>query len=364
MPAHPISVRAGARPSGAAIGIVLTGGGAFGAWEVGALQAFFDDWKERYGEDPPIRVVAGTSTGAIIAPFALLGREDVAYAAGWYTSVRQGDIIAPKLGAILPFPLFAMTTSSVYSVGYTRNPSEAHTRFYGKLVTALPDEKIQRLGRLWPDRRIAAATLDFANGCSHDFSNSVSDLPHLREGILASAMAPLALPPIPLQTDKPCGKLPGKTSHLDGGVAEVAPFRTLFELAAREPAISLTHIVVISAFPIFPGKEGDSVQKHAFPSNPKFRAIGDRMNALLSEAGASSEINLAKTALALRARGAAPEEVKAASGFFVSDPVPQLIVLAPKERLGWEAFRFVPAEMSEMYRRGYEEGMEVLTSLP
>src|SRR5437867_4250814 len=61
--------------SKASIGIVLGGGGAFGAWQVGALQAFFDHWKKSRGSDPPVRVVVGTSTGALIAPMAFDGRD-------------------------------------------------------------------------------------------------------------------------------------------------------------------------------------------------------------------------------------------------------------------------------------------------
>ena len=57
----------------AAIGIVFTGGGSFGAFEAGALQAFFDRWVMDHGVAPPVRVIAGTSTGALIGPFRRFG---------------------------------------------------------------------------------------------------------------------------------------------------------------------------------------------------------------------------------------------------------------------------------------------------
>ncbi|HVN31607.1 MAG TPA: patatin-like phospholipase family protein [Thermoanaerobaculaceae bacterium] len=358
VPPHRVA-QPGAAPSGASIGLVLTGGGAFGAWEVGALRAFFDSWMSRYGEEPPISVVVGTSTGALIAPFAFLGRSPahdfIADVADWYTSVNQADIVSFRLGTLLPFPLFAVTTSSVYGVGYTRRPDSASGRLYGRLVEALPQVKLTALSREWPTRRLAVTTLDFGSGQPHVFTNAPLDAAELREGILASAMAPLALPPIPIANRPVEDKPPTVAPHFDGGVYEVAPFQALFDLAALDPPIHLSHIVVISAFPRFPGGETNPVQRGSFPAQPKFRAIGDRMNVLLSEAAVTTDIRLADAAIALRRRGLDPHAVADLTGLAIPGPPPTLIVLAPAERLGWQAFRFDPAEMASMYRRGYEE---------
>jgi predicted acylesterase/phospholipase RssA len=307
------AVKAEAPTREAAIGLVLTGGGVFGAWEVGALQAFFDYWKARYGEEPPIRVVAGTSTGALIAPFAFVGRRPDADAIDelvhWYTSVKQSDILEPRVGALLPFPLF-----------------------------------------------------DFKTGRPDVYTNDPRRIQCLRKGILASAMAPLALPPIPLASDE-CDATKGTLdAHLDGGIYAVAPFSALFDLAATEPAIRLTHIVVISAFPKFPGGETDPVQAHRFPDRPKFRAIGDRMNALLSESAATTEIELARAAIALRCMRVGAADVADLTGLTIPDAPRELIELAPKGRLGWEAFDFNRDDMRRMHRRGYEEAMEALRS--
>jgi predicted acylesterase/phospholipase RssA len=364
-PARPtplaLATKADARPSGAAVGLVLTGGGAFGAWEVGALEAFFDAWREKYGEDPPIRVVAGTSTGALIAPFAFLGREELAEAADWYTHVNQGDILSPKLGALLPFPLFAITTSSVYSTGYTDNPNAAPGRLYGKLKQVLSQERLKRIGAAWPKRRMVAATLDFGTGKPDPISNSPDNMPRLVDGIFASAMAPLALPPIPVES------APGnsrKTPHLDGGVYAVAPFEALFEIAAQPPEIHLTHVVVVSAFPLFPSNDDSAVQGHRFPNNPKFKAVGDRMNVLISEAGASADIRLARAAVAMRCVGTSTAEVEVATGLRIPGSSPILIELLPSSRLGWEALQFRVQDMKMMYDRGLEEGrMQLLAQI-
>ena len=355
-------------PSGASLGVVLTGGGAFGAWEVGALEALFEYWCETYGEDPPIRVVAGTSTGALIAPFALLGRSYLPELESWYTSVRQADIAAPRLGVVLPFPLFAITTSSVYSVGYTADDARPARLLYRRIEQALPAERLHRLGALWPNERLVVTSLDFGSGRPRSVTNSTGDIDTLRAAMLASAVPPLAFPPVPLRPADAPPDSPRRTPHFDGGVCAVAPFEALLETAAREPAIKLTHIVAISAFPEFPAAERDPVQVGEFPQSPAFKAIGDRMNVLLSEASATKEIGLVRAAIALRHAGVPSDEVKAATRIAFPCPQPDandpptwgdqhcpppvLVVLAPDQRLGWRALSFDPDEMREMLDRG------------
>ncbi len=350
----------GAKASGASIGLVLTGGGAFGAWEVGALQALFDAWWEKYGEDPPIVIVAGASTGALIAPFVLFRRAGLAQARNWYTSVSQGDIVEPKLGALLPFPLFAISTSSIYGVGYSNQPNNA-SRLYGKLLEAFPQARLKQITSMWPDRRLVVTTLDFCTGRPDPVTNSPNDSLKLREAILASAMAPLALPPIPLPSAG-SERCPALTPHLDGGVYSMAPFNALFDVAFRERALHLTHVIVVSAFPMFPSDDKDPVQDHQFPPNPKFKAIGDRMNVLLSEAGASATIRLARAAIALRKAGLDPAEVQALTGMRISTEPPQLIELMPTSRLGWEALDFCQRDMTLMYKRGQLEACHSLAT--
>src|SRR5215471_5036366 len=100
-----------------ALGLVLTGGGAFGAWEAGALETLFDYWKKKYGTEPPIRLVVGTSTGALIAPFAALGADAVKYVAGWYQKVTTSDIYAFTVPNVLKW-------QSVFDWGYPESPCE------------------------------------------------------------------------------------------------------------------------------------------------------------------------------------------------------------------------------------------------
>jgi NTE family protein len=54
-------------PNRPCIGLVLAGGGARGAYEVGVLRYVLDELPKRLGRDPPIRILCGTSVGAINA---------------------------------------------------------------------------------------------------------------------------------------------------------------------------------------------------------------------------------------------------------------------------------------------------------
>lgn len=365
--------------SGASIGLVLTGGGAFGAWEIGALQAFFDSWIERYGEEPPIRVVAGTSTGALLAPFAFLGREGLVEASEWYAGVEQGDLLSVRLATLLPFPLFAALAPSPYTVGHPGSRKRRGSRLYRILHETLDAADLGRIAAAWPERRIGVTSLDFATGRPRLITNGPSEVARFRDGMLASAAVPLMLPPVNLpgkrhvaeqeddrlparhpQRGEPAEPPPPGSPHMDGGIYAIAPFAALFELAAIEPAIPLTHVVLVSAFPEFPGGEVGSVQEGDFPMKPDFREIGDRMATLLAEAGVAKDLALVRAAIALRRAGEDGESVRSATGLFIPGEAPELIELLPTGRLGWKALEFRRDDMREMFERGYHEGRAIL----
>src|SRR5439155_9739856 len=67
--------------------LALSSGGLYGAYSAGVL----DGWS-RTGTRPEFDVVTGSSTGALIAPFAFLGSEYDDQAMKLYTGVRAEDI--------------------------------------------------------------------------------------------------------------------------------------------------------------------------------------------------------------------------------------------------------------------------------
>ncbi len=78
--------------------LALSSGGMYGAYTAGVL----DGWT-RTGTRPEFDVVTGTSTGALIAPFAFLGSEYDAHGMRLYTGVRTHDIYRTRVWITLPF---------------------------------------------------------------------------------------------------------------------------------------------------------------------------------------------------------------------------------------------------------------------
>jgi predicted acylesterase/phospholipase RssA len=324
----------------------LTGGGSFGAFEAGAIQAFFDRWQRDHGELPPIRVIAGTSTGALIGPFVALGPSGVHEVADLYTNVGQGDILSIKVFCdILPFALFSRSCSSAYGVGPLKN----------KLAQKLPDAKLTEIGKGWPERRLGVLATDFGNGRPAIFTNSPEDLgtdstqlARFRDGVLASTISPLATPPVYIKPNLAKTDVP----TFDGGIHAVTPIQLLFDLAARSPEIELTQVIVFSAYPPFPSDDSRPVQTKRFPGRPNFGDTGSRMDALISESSITKEVALAWAAIELRKAGVTAQKVRERTGLYILRAPRELVLIAPDTRLGWDNLKFDKGEMRQMFERG------------
>lgn len=77
--------------------LALSGGADEGAYGAGVLNG----WTQS-GTRPEFSVVTGVSTGALIAPFAFLGKEGDASIARFYTSVSARDIFHPRFPLAIP----------------------------------------------------------------------------------------------------------------------------------------------------------------------------------------------------------------------------------------------------------------------
>ena len=325
-----------------AFGLVLTGGGSFGAFEAGAIHAWYTRWQHEHGgTPPPIRVIAGTSTGALIGPFVALGPDGVETVANLYRKINQGDILSPKLSVVLPFAAFSSWSSSAYSA----NPLK-HI-----LQRELPDTKLQRIKDQWPGLRLVVLGTNFGTGKPAPFTNSPDQmalgLSRFRDGVLASTISPLATPPVYIKS----GSSTRAEPILDGGIHAVAPFQAFFDLAAQSPEVEITQLIVVSAYPAFPSDDSASVQKK-YPAHPNFGDIGARMDATISESSISKEIALAWAAIELRKAGVTADQVKERTGFYIPKPPKELVVIAPVKRLGWNNLRFDPTEMGKMFTLG------------
>ncbi len=213
----PVSARlveVGSSPAGAAPALtpvsyaprnvlVLSGGGMNGAYTAGVLRG----WTAS-GKRPVFDVVTGISTGALIAPFALLGPEydDVLERA--YTTASDRDIFSKR--SLLALPLadsLADSTPLRRRIEEQITPevlarvAEAHTRGR-RLYVGTTDLDTRRLV-VWDLGAVAAGS-------------DPDKLSLFRRVLLASASVPGLLPPVPINVEVDGRRF--SELHVDGGV--------------------------------------------------------------------------------------------------------------------------------------------------
>lgn len=207
--------------------LALSGGGGDGAFGAGLLAG----WSER-GDRPEFEVVTGVSAGAIIAPFAFLGRRyDHALEQIW-TQYKTSQIVTAQ---ILPGILGGESLADT-------GPLEALIAQYvdKQMLRAIAAE--YRRGRLL---LIGTTNLDAQRPVVWNMGEIASSrhpnaLELFRKVIMASAAIPGAFPPVEFAV-----AADGKTYdelHVDGGTTREVfvspvnvPFRTYDPLYAKPP---------------------------------------------------------------------------------------------------------------------------------
>jgi hypothetical protein len=182
--------------------LAVSGGGDNGAFGAGLLVG----WSER--KRPAFKAVTGISTGALIAPFAFLGRDYDQSLTDVFTKTDQKDIYEKR-------PVLAALSESALS----------DTKPLFALITRyMDDEMIARIAREYEKGRlllIGTTNLDASKAVIWNIG-AIANSAHpqapdlIRRVLLASASIPGAFPPVlfEVQTD-------GKTHqelHGDGGV--------------------------------------------------------------------------------------------------------------------------------------------------
>lgn len=208
-------------------GLVISGGGSKGAFAVGALEYLLLD------KGLTFDVVAGTSTGSLIAPFVLTG--DLRLLVDLYTGVRQRDILLgrPVAQTVALSTLFG-SVSSIYDsapLWYLLNQHLTPARMTillesGKqlFITAVSLQTAQVVyffcGPDPPARTPADAPYVLAR---------VSTKDQLARAILASADEPVFAPPVDIVArGVPAGP------YVDGGVRNVFPARVVIDAGVDE----------------------------------------------------------------------------------------------------------------------------------
>ncbi|MCI0586165.1 MAG: patatin-like phospholipase family protein [Planctomycetes bacterium] len=223
------------------LALVFSGGGAKGAFGVGVL------W-ELSRRRPSLRwdIVCGTSTGALIAPFAALGADDpgaIGELRSVYLNARKRRIVDSNLGVRGILGLFRGLPDGVYNLGPLRELIDRHlgpdrlrrladspvatvvnavSLQQGEVVLCTQDRHRPTI-EAWFRERAASASIP---------RHRVLPFSRFRKAMVASASIPGAIEPAELDGEQ----------LVDGGVVDVAPLRSAIAAGA-------THILAVLMSP-------------------------------------------------------------------------------------------------------------------
>jgi NTE family protein len=172
------------------LAIVLSGGGAKGAFQVGVLDALIEDKKVDFD------IAVGTSTGAIQA--AAVAQNDIPRLIQFWTSIKKPEDIYRKRGGLL---LNVITGQpSLYTTGPLRT----------LLRQSIDEQKIKASGK-----RLRLGIVNLTNG---EFRLVGENASNIADWVYASCAMPFVFPP---QDSRDA--LGNEEQWVDGGVRDVTP---------------------------------------------------------------------------------------------------------------------------------------------
>lgn len=207
--------RAGRR-LGEADYLAISGGGENGAFGAGLLTAWTG-----LGTRPEFKAVTGVSTGALIAPFAFLGRDYDRELERFYTTISKQDVMASRglvsgvLGESLydSAPLLRLIRG-VLRESFVAAIAREHGR--GRLLFVCTANLDVPVGVLWNIGAIAA-------------KGGASATEMIARILLASASIPGAFPPVMIDLDADGSRY--QEMHVDGGtVAQIVLYPPSFSI--------------------------------------------------------------------------------------------------------------------------------------
>jgi len=242
-------IHAGLRQFGRpTVGLVLMGGGARTAYQVGVLRALAGMLKSHPGASKtfPFQVLVGTSAGAINAAFlagrALRGLAAFEQLAEFWSRLRSTDVYHLNVSSWVRFSRFAVAWSL-----------SRHARANGAIMDNAPLAQILRKGVLFGgiEEALRSNTIDalavtgssYTSGVHWTFCHTASRgefqgwtrpgrraefQPVTVEHLMASSAIPFLFPATPLEVD-------GRKEHFgDGSMRQVTPLSPAMHLGARK----------------------------------------------------------------------------------------------------------------------------------
>jgi predicted acylesterase/phospholipase RssA len=187
--------------------LALSGGGASGAFGAG----FLNGWTQA-GDRPRFKIVTGVSTGALMAPFALLGPAYDGALRDFYTTTSSRDIFV--VGSLLRLATRALTGDSLLDTSPLAALIAQHVD--ADLMRKV-GEAHQQGQRLYIGT-VDLDALDFVvwNMGLIALSGRPESLDLFRQVMLASASIPIAFPPVFFEVEADGRRY--DEMHVDGGV--------------------------------------------------------------------------------------------------------------------------------------------------
>ena len=236
--------------------LAISGGGANGAFAAGLLKG----WTAS-GTRPEFSIVTGVSTGALIAPFAMLGPEYDSLIEEFYTTYGTSDLIHKRNIAN------ALTSDALYG---TKNLANLLAKYVTEdVMHRLAEKHLQGrqvyigttdidAGRpvIWNISRIAA-------------SGQPGALDLIRQILLASASIPAAFPPVAIDVEVQGDRF--QELHVDGGTSS-----QVFLYPAGIPWDEMVHKLEVPGTPRAYIIRNSRLDAQAAAINRKLLPIADR----------------------------------------------------------------------------------------
>lgn len=186
--------------------LVISGGGSKGAFAVGVIEKL----RER---NITFDLVAGTSTGALIAPFVVTDEIQVLRAI--YSSVRTEDIIRKR------DPIEILTRDAIYDSNplWSLINSFITEERYSTIIASPVELFITTVN-------LQSAQIEYWNQHTSGREGGVMSRRTLLRAILASASEPVLMPPVRIEEDG--------DQYTDGGVREIAPLKVVIDHGATD----------------------------------------------------------------------------------------------------------------------------------
>lgn len=233
-PRHAVSVHAPPESSVNGLAIVLSGGGARGAYEVGVLSYLYREFPQRFGRAPSFDIVSGTSVGAVNSTALAATANDPATGMMLLSDVWLSQALSDVLHFNLrqATRLYRVWLGGEFGAGiFDPTPLArliSHKIPWRQLVRNLKAKRVQALTVSATNVRTGRSTVyvDRAAGVPLPTSSSrliIQPSHILPQHVLASAAMPLVFPPVRIGNDYFC----------DGGIRLNTPTSPAIHLGAN-----------------------------------------------------------------------------------------------------------------------------------